>query len=127
EFRRVLFRSWPWGPPPSRRYLLATIGFSARLAQNALNHHGSRQGVAARPKCTCMCKMQAQGRPDRFGHRAETLSYLAMWCHCVVRTLIGGKVTQNQPGSGPTALRILLGSQLRKLRESKGVSREEAG
>jgi len=36
-------------------------------------------------------------------------------------------VTQNQPGSGPTALRILLGSQLRKLRESKGVSREEAG
>ncbi|MFG1945568.1 helix-turn-helix domain-containing protein [Nonomuraea sp. NPDC048826] len=36
-------------------------------------------------------------------------------------------MTQNQPGSGPTALRILLGSQLRKLRESKGVSREEAG
>lgn len=36
-------------------------------------------------------------------------------------------MTQNQPGSGPTALRILLGSQLRKLRESKGVTREEAG
>jgi transcriptional regulator with XRE-family HTH domain len=36
-------------------------------------------------------------------------------------------VTQNQPGSGPTALRILLGSQLRRLRESRGVSREEAG
>ncbi|MEV4105796.1 helix-turn-helix transcriptional regulator [Nonomuraea sp. NPDC049649] len=36
-------------------------------------------------------------------------------------------MTQNQPGSGPTALRILLGSQLRRLRESKGVSREEAG
>lgn len=34
---------------------------------------------------------------------------------------------QNQPGSGPTALRILLGSQLRRLRESKGVSREDAG
>jgi transcriptional regulator with XRE-family HTH domain len=41
--------------------------------------------------------------------------------------LIGGKVTQNQPGSGPTALRILLGSQLRKLREAKNVTREEAG
>ncbi|GGO78606.1 helix-turn-helix domain-containing protein [Nonomuraea cavernae] len=36
-------------------------------------------------------------------------------------------MTQNPPGSGPTALRILLGSQLRKLREGKGVSREEAG
>jgi len=44
-----------------------------------------------------------------------------------VLTLIGGKVTQNQPGSGPTALRILLGSQLRRLRESRGVTREEAG
>ncbi|WP_113699672.1 helix-turn-helix domain-containing protein [Nonomuraea lactucae] len=36
-------------------------------------------------------------------------------------------MTQNQPGSGPTALRILLGSQLRRLREAKGVTREEAG
>jgi transcriptional regulator with XRE-family HTH domain len=36
-------------------------------------------------------------------------------------------LTQNQPGSGPTALRILLGSQLRRLREAKGVTREEAG
>jgi len=36
-------------------------------------------------------------------------------------------VTQVQPGSGPTALRILLGSQLRRLRETRGVSREEAG
>ncbi|SDM10762.1 Helix-turn-helix domain-containing protein [Nonomuraea maritima] len=36
-------------------------------------------------------------------------------------------MTQNQPGSGPTALRILLGSQLRKLREARNVTREEAG
>ncbi|WP_067141025.1 helix-turn-helix domain-containing protein [Microtetraspora malaysiensis] len=36
-------------------------------------------------------------------------------------------MTQTQPGSGPTALRILLGSQLRKLRENKGVTRDEAG
>ncbi|MBP2708291.1 helix-turn-helix domain-containing protein [Microbispora sp. RL4-1S] len=36
-------------------------------------------------------------------------------------------MTQIQPGSGPTALRILLGSQLRKLRENKSISREEAG
>lgn len=32
-----------------------------------------------------------------------------------------------QPGSGPTVRRILLGHQLRKLRESKGISREDAG
>jgi transcriptional regulator with XRE-family HTH domain len=32
-----------------------------------------------------------------------------------------------QPGSGPTVLRILLGSQLRMLREARGVTREEAG
>ena len=31
------------------------------------------------------------------------------------------------PGSGPTVLRILLGSQLRKLREAKGISRDDAG
>ncbi|MFC4534101.1 helix-turn-helix domain-containing protein [Sphaerisporangium dianthi] len=36
-------------------------------------------------------------------------------------------MTPFQPGSGPTALRILLGSQLRRLREGKGISREEAG
>ncbi|HEY6279448.1 MAG TPA: helix-turn-helix transcriptional regulator [Streptosporangiaceae bacterium] len=32
-----------------------------------------------------------------------------------------------QPGSGPTVLRILLGSQLRLLREAAGITREEAG
>lgn len=31
------------------------------------------------------------------------------------------------PDSGPTVLRILLGAQLRRLRESKGVTREQAG
>ncbi|WP_067179102.1 helix-turn-helix domain-containing protein [Microtetraspora niveoalba] len=36
-------------------------------------------------------------------------------------------MTQTQPGSGPTALRILLGSQLRKLRENRGITRDEAG
>jgi transcriptional regulator with XRE-family HTH domain len=36
-------------------------------------------------------------------------------------------VISAQPGSGPTVLRILLGSQLRKLREAKGITREEAG
>jgi transcriptional regulator with XRE-family HTH domain len=36
-------------------------------------------------------------------------------------------VISAQPGSGPTVLRILLGSQLRRLREAKGVTREEAG
>ena len=32
-----------------------------------------------------------------------------------------------QSGSGPTVLRILLGSQLRMLREVRGITREEAG
>jgi len=32
-----------------------------------------------------------------------------------------------QPGSGPTVLRILLGSQLRRLREAKGITRDDAG
>ncbi|MCC5697292.1 helix-turn-helix domain-containing protein, partial [Klebsiella pneumoniae] len=29
--------------------------------------------------------------------------------------------------SGPTARRLILGSQLRKLREASGISREDAG
>ncbi|MEO3811950.1 helix-turn-helix transcriptional regulator [Sphaerisporangium sp. B11E5] len=36
-------------------------------------------------------------------------------------------MTSFQTGSGPTALRIMLGSQLRRLRENKGITREEAG
>jgi hypothetical protein len=35
--------------------------------------------------------------------------------------------TAQQDSGGPTVLRILLGAQLRRLRESKGVSRESAG
>jgi uncharacterized protein DUF5753/helix-turn-helix protein len=34
---------------------------------------------------------------------------------------------EEPPGSGPTVLRILLGAQLRRLREHKGISREDAG
>jgi transcriptional regulator with XRE-family HTH domain len=41
---------------------------------------------------------------------------------------MGGQVISSQPGSGsPTVLRMMLGSQLRKLREAKGITREEAG
>jgi hypothetical protein len=36
-------------------------------------------------------------------------------------------VTTAQPGAGPTVLRRLLGAQLRRLRESKGIAREGAG
>ena len=32
-----------------------------------------------------------------------------------------------EPGSGPTVRRILLGTQLRRLREAKGITREDAG
>lgn len=37
------------------------------------------------------------------------------------------RVTPGQPAGGPTVLRILLGAQLRKLRELAGISREDAG
>lgn len=36
-------------------------------------------------------------------------------------------MTNQVEGGGPTVLRILLGSQLRRLREEKGTSRDEAG
>ena len=34
---------------------------------------------------------------------------------------------EEAPNTGPTVLRILLGAQLRKLREGRGISREDAG
>ncbi len=34
---------------------------------------------------------------------------------------------EEAPGSGPTVLRILLGTQLRRLRENKAITREDAG
>ena len=40
---------------------------------------------------------------------------------------VGGSVGSASPGSGSMMRRILLGSQLRRLRESRGVTREEAG
>ena len=44
------------------------------------------------------------------------------------RVRMGSQVISSQPGSGsPTVLRMMLGSQLRKLREAKGITREEAG
>lgn len=36
-------------------------------------------------------------------------------------------VQEDAQGSGPTVLRILLGNQLRKLRESRSITREDAG
>src|SRR4029453_6040295 len=44
------------------------------------------------------------------------------------KTRGGSHVTAEEaPGSGPTVLRILLGTQLRRLREGKGITREDAG
>ena len=34
---------------------------------------------------------------------------------------------EEAPGSGPTVLRILLGAQLRRLREARAITREDAG
>jgi transcriptional regulator with XRE-family HTH domain len=42
--------------------------------------------------------------------------------------LEGARVTdESPPGGGPTVQRILLGSQLRRLREGRGITREQAG
>ncbi|MFF5082164.1 helix-turn-helix domain-containing protein [Actinoplanes sp. NPDC000266] len=38
-----------------------------------------------------------------------------------------GTQQEEAPGTGPTVLRILLGTQLRKLREARGITREDAG
>ncbi|HEX8344027.1 MAG TPA: helix-turn-helix transcriptional regulator [Actinoplanes sp.] len=40
---------------------------------------------------------------------------------------MGTAPQEDAPGSGPTVLRILLGAQLRRLRESRSISREDAG
>src|SRR5919108_4183079 len=50
-------------------------------------------------------------------------AYLRCW-----RRIGGGKdVATAKPAGSPTVLRIVLGAQLRKLREAKGLSRAEAG
>jgi transcriptional regulator with XRE-family HTH domain len=49
--------------------------------------------------------------------------YAASWA----KRAVEGEVIDVQPEGGPTVLRILLGSQLRRLRESKGITRDEAG
>ncbi|MFC0533119.1 helix-turn-helix domain-containing protein [Phytohabitans kaempferiae] len=38
-----------------------------------------------------------------------------------------GSPHQDRPGDGPTAVRILVGAQLRRLREERGITRAEAG
>ncbi|WP_305787368.1 helix-turn-helix domain-containing protein [Symbioplanes lichenis] len=43
------------------------------------------------------------------------------------RSQVSTGTQEEAPNSGPTVLRILLGAQLRRLRESKGISREDAG
>src|SRR2546423_15083159 len=42
---------------------------------------------------------------------------------------VSGVVTRGQEGgsAGPTILRVLLGAHLRRLREARGISREDAG
>src|SRR6266704_3934391 len=44
-----------------------------------------------------------------------------------VTGLRGEDVREVQPGGGPTVRRLLVGSQLRRLRTERGISREQAG
>ncbi|HEV8173443.1 MAG TPA: helix-turn-helix transcriptional regulator [Actinoplanes sp.] len=44
-----------------------------------------------------------------------------------MRSQVSTSSQEDGPGSGPTVLRILLGAQLRRLREHKGISRDDAG
>ena len=41
--------------------------------------------------------------------------------------MTAGQQQEDGPGTGPTVLRILLGAQLRRLREARGFTREDAG
>src|SRR5881398_275485 len=43
------------------------------------------------------------------------------------RSQVSAGSQEEAPGSGPTVLRILLGAQLRRLREAKAITREDAG
>jgi hypothetical protein len=45
----------------------------------------------------------------------------------MTRSQVSAGSQEEAPGSGPTVLRILLGAQLRRLRESKAITREDAG
>jgi len=44
-----------------------------------------------------------------------------------MRSAVSTGSQEEAPQSGPTVLRILLGTQLRRLREGKGITREDAG
>jgi hypothetical protein len=54
------------------------------------------------------------------------MSWLPHW-RGYVPAPAGVEVPGSEPSSGPTVLRILLGSQLRTLREATGITRDEAG
>src|SRR5512138_3677270 len=45
----------------------------------------------------------------------------------MTRSQVSAGSQEEAPGSGPTVLRILLGAQLRRLRETKAITREDAG
>ncbi|MFD0519479.1 Scr1 family TA system antitoxin-like transcriptional regulator [Paractinoplanes durhamensis] len=45
----------------------------------------------------------------------------------MTRSQVSAGSQEEAPGSGPTVLRILLGAQLRRLREAKTITREDAG
>jgi len=45
----------------------------------------------------------------------------------MTRSQVSAGSQEEAPGSGPTVLRILLGAQLRRLRENKAITREDAG
>jgi hypothetical protein len=66
------------------------------------------------------CQVQKQSAPLR---NLDELAYCAL-----IRPWEGRPdVTEVQPRGGPTVGRMLLGSQLRRLRTDRGLSREQAG
>src|SRR5712691_10443467 len=67
-------------------------------------------------------------RADRLaGDLCGAHSARARWSGAEDRVSWQWRVVMAETDSGPTVLRILLGSQLRRLREAKSVSREDAG
>src|SRR6266540_1683061 len=113
------------------------VGRRAGIAQ-----HGQVPGEAARA-VGVRRPAPERVRPSRCGHairiadtpqvrkppsRRECPERLGVADYALIRTGLGAQdVTEAQQAGGPTVRRMLVGSQLRRLRVQSGISREEAG
>src|SRR6516164_7769797 len=98
---------------PSTSSAAVSRGPAAQALSSPLYLANARPDARADGSAWCTC--------DPTGRSSEGFA------HRLPERTLGARMITAQPGSGPTVLRILLGSQLRRLREAKGVSRDDAG